>query len=178
MARSLEIRGARQRSAIVGATNIDRPNNIQGDRTMTTAAPKFSPQILGETEKALNAILNRLLAGTGVTEPQWITLSVTMANGGSIAQDALVGRVAGVFKTGEAQAQAQIAGLADLDLVQVSDATVQATDAGQQLHGRTRTATVEITQRLWGDLPQEDLAATARVLSTALARAEAEFEAI
>lgn len=35
----------------------------------------FGTRLIGQTEKALNAILNRELEGTGVTEPQWVTLS-------------------------------------------------------------------------------------------------------
>jgi DNA-binding MarR family transcriptional regulator len=50
---------------------------------------------------------------------------------------------------------------------------VKLTDAGQQLFGQIRAATTEITERLWGDLPAEDLAAAGRVLSTVLARANA-----
>ena len=35
---------------------------------------------------------------------------------------------------------------------------MEVTDAGLQLHGRIRTQVSEITKRLWGDLPAEDLA--------------------
>jgi hypothetical protein len=52
---------------------------------------------------------------------------------------------------------------------------VKPTDAGQQLHRQIRTAVSQITQRLWGDLPAEDLATAGRVLSTVLARANAEL---
>jgi hypothetical protein len=52
---------------------------------------------------------------------------------------------------------------------------VKPTDAGQQLHGQIRTAVTQITQRLWGDLPAEDLATAGRVLSTVLTRANAEL---
>ena len=34
----------------------------------------FGPQLIGETEKTLNAILRRVLQGTGLSEPQWVTL--------------------------------------------------------------------------------------------------------
>ena len=34
----------------------------------------FGPQLIGETEKTLNALLLRHLDGTGLTEPQWVTL--------------------------------------------------------------------------------------------------------
>ena len=51
------------------------------------------------------------------------------------------------------------------------------TDAGQQLFGRIRGAVTEITGRLWGDLPAEDLATAGRVLSIVTERASAELAA-
>ena len=49
------------------------------------------------------------------------------------------------------------------------------TDAGQQLYGRIRTTITQITQRLWGDRPAEDLAISGRVLSIVASRANAEL---
>jgi DNA-binding MarR family transcriptional regulator len=145
-----------------------------------STTPTFGTPILGQTEKALNAILDRQLAGTGLTEPQWVTLTMTIAGGGTVDRDQLVGRVAGVLKVSEAEAQARIAELAAAQLLRAPDGegpTVELTDAGQQLHGRIRAAVAQITQRLWGDLPAEDLATAGRVLSTVLARANAELTA-
>jgi len=34
----------------------------------------FGPQLIGETEKTLGALLRRFLEGTGLSEPQWVTL--------------------------------------------------------------------------------------------------------
>jgi hypothetical protein len=34
----------------------------------------FGPQLIGETEKTLNALLRLFLEGTGLTESQWVTL--------------------------------------------------------------------------------------------------------
>jgi hypothetical protein len=142
-----------------------------------SSIPSFGAPILGQTEKALNAILHRQLEGTGLTEPQWVTLTMTIT-GGAVDRDELVGRVAGVLKVGDAEAQARIAELAAAQLLQVPDdegSPVQVTEAGQHLHGRIRTAVTQITQRLWGDLPAEDLATAGRVLSTVLTRADAEL---
>ncbi|WP_018178511.1 hypothetical protein [Jongsikchunia kroppenstedtii] len=44
---------------------------------MTTT---FGPQLIGETEKTLNAVLLRVLEGTGLTEPQWVTLRIASQN--------------------------------------------------------------------------------------------------
>jgi hypothetical protein len=142
-----------------------------------SSIPSFGAPILGQTEKALNAILHRQLEGTGLTEPQWVTLTMTIT-GGAVDRDELVGRVAGVLKVGDVDAQARIAELAAAQLLQVPDdegSPVQVTEAGQHLHGRIRTAVTQITQRLWGDLPAEDLATAGRVLSTVLTRADAEL---
>jgi hypothetical protein len=48
---------------------------------VSTTTPTFGAQVLGQTEKALNAILARQLAGTGLTEPQWVTLTLTVVSG-------------------------------------------------------------------------------------------------
>lgn len=34
----------------------------------------FGPVLVGQTEKTLQALLRRTLAGTGLSEPQWVTL--------------------------------------------------------------------------------------------------------
>jgi hypothetical protein len=143
-----------------------------------STTPTFGTPILGQTEKALDAILRRQLAGTGLTEPQWVTLSVTIAGGGNVDRDQLISRMAGVLKVSGAEAQGHIAGLAAAQLLHVpggGESPVTVTEAGQRLHGQIRTAVTEITQRLWGDLPAEDLATAGRVLSTVLARANEEL---
>lgn len=145
-----------------------------------STTPTFGTPVIGQTEKALNAILDRQLAGTGLTEPQWVTLTLTLTgvSGGTVDRDQLVGRVAGVLKVSEAEAQAHITDLAAAQLLQAPDgerSPVKLTVAGQQLQGRIRTAVTQITQRLWGDLPADDLATAGRVLSIVLARANAEL---
>ncbi len=49
------------------------------------------------------------------------------------------------------------------------------TDAGRELQGRIRSTVAEITERMWGDLPAEDLEAAGRVLTTVLKRANDEL---
>lgn len=143
-----------------------------------STTPPFSPQVIGQTEKALNAILDRQLAGTGLTEPQWVALALTVGAGEAVDRHALVGRLAGVLKVSEAEVQARIAELAAVDLLQAPDGAespVKLTEEGRRLHGQIRAAVAQITQRLWGDLPADDLATAGRVLSTVLVRADAEL---
>jgi hypothetical protein len=142
-----------------------------------STTPTFGTQVLGQTEKALNAILDRHLAGSGVSEPQWIVLTLTVTGGGSVERAQLLARVTGALKLGDDEAESLIAGLAENGLLDApaEAPTVTATEAGRQLHARIRTAVSEITARMWGDLPAEDLETTGRVLSTILERANAEL---
>ena len=51
--------------------------------------PMFNAQLLGQTEKAANAILDRLLAEPRLSEPQWVTLSIAAASGGKTSAPAM-----------------------------------------------------------------------------------------
>ena len=140
--------------------------------------PTLTPQIIGQAEKTMNAILFRLLAGPGLTEAQWITLTLTAAGGESTGRGELVARVAHGLKVSEAQAREHLASLVTAQLVQDpgDDAgPVRFTAAGTEVFGQIRGVTAEITKRLWGDLPAEDLATAGRVLSIITERAGAEL---
>ena len=143
-----------------------------------SVTPTFTPQLLGQTEKALNAILSKQLAGPGLTEPQWVTLTLTAMGGGSLDRDELIGRVAGALKVGDAEVQERIDELIGGGLLEVSGTElplIMITDAGQELHSRIRSTVTEITERMWGDLPTDELESAARVLSTVLQRADREL---
>lgn len=137
----------------------------------------FTPQVLGEAEKALNAILMRELAGPGLSEHQWITLQLVIAAGGAVARDELVGRLDGALKRGTPDAQARIDELLAAGLLESGGPAgqVRVTETGREVHARVRDSVSAITRRLWGDLPSDDLAITGRTLATILARANAEF---
>ena len=139
----------------------------------------FTPQVLGETEKALNAILLRELSANGLTEHQWITLQLTIAAGGTVAHEQLVERLAGALKRGTTHAEGGVEELVTAGLLTYvddeRDGLVGVTEAGRETHLRIRGAVAEITGRLWGDLPQTDLDTTGRTLATILQRANAEF---
>jgi DNA-binding MarR family transcriptional regulator len=140
--------------------------------------PTLTPQIIGQAEKTMNAILFRLLAGPGLTEAQWITLTLTAAGGGSTGRGQLAAQVAHALKVSEAQAREHLASLAAAQLVQDpgDDAgPVRFTAAGTEVFGQIRGATAEVVKRLWGDLPAEDLATAGRVLSIITERANAEL---
>jgi DNA-binding MarR family transcriptional regulator len=132
----------------------------------------FGTQLIGRTEKALNAILDRQLAGTGITEPQWVALTLTVVSDGTATGDTLVARISDALKVDEAAARGRIAELAAADLVRTTaDGTVEATEKGEARWGQTRATITRITQDLWGDLPEADLAVAGQILNTVLTRA-------
>lgn len=143
-----------------------------------SSAPTFGTQLIGQTEKALNAILGRQLAGTDLTEPQWVTLTIAVMSNGTIGHAQLRNHAAGAIKVSEVQAQELIDELVAQQMLQMpqdDDSPITVTDAGSKLHRQIRTAVTEITQRLWGDLPADDLATAGRVLGTVLQRANSEL---
>lgn len=134
--------------------------------------PAFSTQVIGQTEKALNALLDRLLAGTGLTEPQWVTLTLTVVSEGTLPADALAERVAHSLKADQATVHRLLAELTAAGLVRTTqDGVVEPTEHGKSEWTRVRAAITDVTGRLWGDLPPEDLATAGRVLDTVLSRA-------
>ena len=62
-------------------------------------SPTTAPfqQLIGQTEKALNAILDRQLAGT-ISEPQWVALVLIAGRGESAGRDRVTSRLAHALK--------------------------------------------------------------------------------
>jgi hypothetical protein len=128
--------------------------------------PALTPRVIGQAEKTLNAILARLLEGTGLTEPQWVILTLAATNGGPAGRDQFTGMVAGALKIGAMIAAQQL---------RITGEGVTVTDAAMQVHRRISRATAGVVEQLWGDLPAEDLATAGRVLAIITERANAEL---
>src|SRR5580658_10443710 len=104
-----------------------RPHDKETQMNINTAPLE---QLIGQTEKAMNAILNRLLAGA-VTEPQWVTLVLTARSGGSADRDQFSGRVAHALQADRATAADHIGQLVTKGLVSTAGGAVALTEAGQ-----------------------------------------------
>jgi hypothetical protein len=133
--------------------------------------PLLSTQVIGQTESALGALLEPLLAGTGITFHQWLVLTVTAASGASIDRGQLITRISDARKLDGATVETAIAELTAAGLV-TDDGPVALTDVGRTRYHRIRGALEEITARLF-DFPPEDLATVGRVLSIVTSRANA-----
>ncbi len=105
--------------------------------------------------------------------PSWASATA----GGTIQRDQLAARLGGALKLPAPEADARIEDLIAAGLAQQgqSRGEVTVTGAGRDLHARIRGFVTDLTQRLWGDLPERDLATTGRTLTTILERANAAF---
>lgn len=139
-------------------------------------APSFTPRLIGQTEKALNAILTRELDGSGLSEPGWVLLKLTGAAGGRLGRQELVEQAQAAAKFDPQQTEAEIESLLWADLLAAEGGDVVVTDDARGLQDRVSSNVDEITARLWGDLSDADLAAAARLLATILGRADEELD--
>jgi hypothetical protein len=139
--------------------------------------PTFGTQLIGQTEKALNAILNQLLAGTDVTESDWVVLNLTAMTNGTSSEDLNL-RVAGTLKIDIDVAGDTVGALLDRGLLDATDDRVVLSNDGTTLLTDVRSRVVELTGRLWGDLDPADLQTAARVLALVLSRANDELAAL
>jgi len=139
--------------------------------------PTLSPRIIGQAEKTLNVILGRQLAGTGLTEPEWVILTLAVGSGGTTGHQAFTRMVADALKISEAEARALIGDLVTAQHLRITGEppAVTVSASALQLHRQIGAAVIGITQRLWGDLPAEDLATAGRVLVIITDRANAEL---
>lgn len=122
----------------------------------------FGPQLIGETEKTLNAILRQLLRGRRLSEPEWVTL-----------------RLAGQL---ELDHQSLVAALADrahlTEPARIVDALTergllqggQLTSEGRELVRAAQAVVTDATAVIWRDLDPDDVAAAERVLHEVVRR--------
>jgi hypothetical protein len=124
----------------------------------------FGPELVGRTEKTLVALLRRNLADTGLDEQQYVTLKVasTLAPSEDLAE-------AMRRRAHFADAAKIVTTLTNGGLL--SDGRLS--PAGATLLDQILAKSAAQSTAIWTELPEDDVAATTRVLNTVLARAEA-----
>jgi hypothetical protein len=129
-------------------------------------APRFGPQLIGEAEKTLDAVLLSELVGTGLDQREWVTLRLAAQRDG--LDDA--GLASAVRERAHFHDATVLVGrLRDQGLVR---------DGALTTLGHSRLAEIQasITRRtapIWEGLPADDVAAAARVLDEVISRARA-----
>jgi DNA-binding MarR family transcriptional regulator len=157
---------------------------------MTTAAPAPAPTTSTPTTQIVNgrvialahyagrAVLERVLARTGNTFNQSVTLRVVAIADDFIEHDRLVAEVTGSLKVEESVVRATIDELTAAHLIEEvpsERSRLRLTHNGRELYERVTAETGEISARIYADIPAEDLATTGRVLTLVTERANAEL---
>lgn len=128
----------------------------------------FGPQLIGETEKTLNAVLRRILDGTGLTEPQWVALRLAEqlgdGDGGDCDLAVLLHDRAHFVDAPDLVSELTARGL-------LVDSRL--TLAGRRLVNNLQARIATDTEAIWRDLPADDVSAATRVLNAVAARARA-----
>ncbi|QTI66976.1 hypothetical protein [Gordonia polyisoprenivorans] len=124
----------------------------------------LGPQLIGETEKGLNAVLRRILQGTGLSEPEWVVLRLAVGNDAGGDLGALV-----AHKTHLADARELVEALAGRGLVAGNTASAR----GRALVAEKLREIAEVTASIWEGLDAGDVAATERTLQVIAARSRA-----
>ncbi|HLY34500.1 MAG TPA: hypothetical protein VKQ07_08205 [Jatrophihabitantaceae bacterium] len=138
----------------------------------------LNPSILGQAEKAHNALLFRILAGTGVDEVQWISLQLALGSGGVANHAELVARVSSAAKFAPVTVEAAVAALVGAGLFeQNGPGHLAVTEDGREFVDHVRGATAPVVARAYSGVPAEDLAIAGRVLTEITARFDAELAA-
>ncbi len=128
---------------------------------------QFGPQLIGETEKTLNALLRRFLQGTGLTEPQWVTLRLADVLDGAVDAHGLA--AAAADRAQFLDAVDLVSELTSRDLLENG----RLTSAGRSLIAAVQTTITAETTPIWDHLPDDDVAAATRALNEVVTRARA-----
>jgi DNA-binding MarR family transcriptional regulator len=127
--------------------------------------PTLTGQTIAEAQGAVRALLDHVLAGSGLTSNEYVTLRVTIAR----RTDDLAGFLAGQQQLGldPAGAAALVDGLEQRGLLSAGAITAE----GVAAYERVQQRVAETTARLYDAMNEDDLATTQRVLTDVIARA-------
>ncbi|MDI1462968.1 hypothetical protein QEZ54_18485 [Catellatospora sp. KI3] len=135
-------------------------------------------QILGQAERATRAVLDRLLDRAGTDFHGWVLLNLTADGAEPVPHAALAARMAAGLKIGEVEAAAVVERLVGAGLIAGGgDRGLAQTAAGAELYRRIGAGVAEVTTRLYGGIPADELAVAGRVLRLVTVRADAELAA-
>ena len=143
-----------------------------------TPTPLLTGQDIGQAEKATRAVLDRLLAQTGTTFHGWVILNLLATHGSALGHDELASRVTHGLKIDEATVDAAVTDLVEHGLLRRTPSAaagpdITLTPSGTARFHQLRDGIAQITERLYGGLPADDLAVAHRVLAAVTERANA-----
>ncbi|WOX14459.1 MarR family transcriptional regulator [Streptomyces sp. N50] len=141
----------------------------------TTTTPPADARMLGLAHYAARAVLESVLTRHDLDFQQQIVLRPVALAAASLDRARLVADTVAALKADEDSVQGTLDGLITTGLVAADASAVRITDAGRALYERIVKETSAASARIWGDIPEEDLLATGRVLTLVAERANAEL---
>ncbi|MEU3193294.1 MarR family transcriptional regulator [Streptomyces sp. NPDC006992] len=141
---------------------------------MTTTTPADA-RMLGLAHYAARGVLEHVLARHGVTFLQQVTLRALVTAEAPQTREEVVTRVRGSLKADPVEIHATLDELRAGQLVLADDPHLRPTDRGRELLAAVGAETAPISARIWGGIPEEDLAAAGRVLTLVTERANAQY---
>ena len=130
---------------------------------------------VGLAHYAARGVLEHVLARHGLTFQQQLVLRTAVTADGPLAPSALVAAAHRSLKADLADLRTTVDELVARGLLAHDGAHVHPTHDGRQLLAVTVEETAPYSARIWGGIPDEDLAAAGRVLATVTERANAEL---
>ena len=134
------------------------------DQCLEPRNSRVNGQVIGQTQHAIQAVLDAVLVETETSFHQWVLIRQVALSGGSIARADLVDALTDGLKIETAVAVGVLDEVVGLGLVDALGDAVVLTQTGHDRYERIANAGAQITVRLYGDLPPEDLETTRRVL--------------
>ncbi|PRB10102.1 hypothetical protein [Microbacterium sp. MYb62] len=116
----------------------------------------FTPQLIGQTEKALHALLLTVLAGRDLSEREWVTLRLVSQHDGAGTLDAFVAERLHDPEAGRFLATLRDRGLLDGAALTPSGTTLSA-EIGEEI--------AALTGPVWSGIDENDVEAAARALN-------------
>lgn len=141
---------------------------------MTDRLP-VTGQVIGEAQRAIEPLLDAVLAEVGTDFRTWVTLNTLAGGGEALPRTMLERDLAMALRADPSSIRGQIEQMAAGGLVDsgtgVLDANVRLTADGRALHQRVRDGVARTSSQLYGGMDADDLATTRRVLVEVTRRA-------
>lgn len=138
-----------------------------------TTAPTLNGQIIGQTERATRAVFDLVLADADISFESWVTLNL-VATPGELSEESLLEQLVTGLRVSPAIAHDATGDGRRRGLI-TGDTTIRPTPAGSELFERITAGIAGIADRLYGDIPADDLVTARRVLEIVTARARQEL---
>ncbi|WP_431982064.1 MarR family transcriptional regulator [Streptomyces qinglanensis] len=142
---------------------------------MSTTAPAADARMLGLAHYAARGVLEHVLARHGLTFEQQVTLRAVVTAGAPLTPDEVVARVRGSLKADPVDIRTALDELTARQSIVADGTHLRPTDAGRELLAAVGAETAPLAARIWGGIPDEDLAAAGRVLTLVTERADAQL---